>query len=175
MSERWDHASLLAADPAASNALGGPAAFSAAAALAAADADEPSAWSDSEPASPLHGWEQEEAVCCRAFHQLEPAGIRRSAWLLKAAGDGPQRVWRRRFVYLTADRLCYTPDPEAGGPVRYLAVDRIPVRALPRGYGPKLGVALVEDRQVCGWLGRLGGQRQVGCCCCWLARRECSL
>lgn len=156
MSERWDHVSLAAA-AGPSRAL---AATFAAAGGAAACKDEASAWSDSEPASPLNGWEQEEAAFCRTFAQLEPAGIRRSGWLLKAAGDGPQRVWRRRFVYLTSDRLCYTPDPEAGGPVRYLSVDRIPVRALPRGYGPKLGVALVEDRQVRG--GRLGGEGVVG-------------
>lgn len=49
------------------------------------------------------------------------------------------------------DRLCYTADPEAEG-ARFLPLDRIPVRALPRGYGPKLGVTLIEDRQV----GRLG-------------------
>ena len=32
--------------------------------------------------------------------------------------------------------------------MRYIPLDRIPVRALPRGYGPKVGVAAVEDRQV---------------------------
>lgn len=144
MAEHWDHASLLAAGPCVSPAR------SKAMFVAAAPAAAPScAWSDaSEPGSPLNGWEQEEVLYSRTFRQLEPSGIRHSGWLLKAAGDGSQRQWRRRFVYLTADRLCYTPDPDDGGPVRYLAVDRIPVRALPRGYGPKLGVTLVEDRQV---------------------------
>ena len=50
-------------------------------------------------------------------------------------------------LHCAADRLCYTADPEAEG-ARYLPLDRIPVRALPRGYGPKLGVTLIEDRQV---------------------------
>ena len=84
------------------------------------------------------------------FHTPESA-VRHSGWLLKAYGGGPHRQWRRRYVYVLADRLCYTPDPGANGapsPVRYLPLDRIPVRALPRGYGPKLGVTVVEDRQV---------------------------
>ncbi len=60
-------------------------------------------------------------------------------------------------LHCAADRLCYTADPEAEG-ARYLPLDRIPVRALPRGYGPKLGVTLIEDRQV----GRVwSAQRQM--------------
>lgn len=143
MEERWEHASLLASGPASPTRGGRAAAFAAAPSLlSSAGRSE-----ELEPASPLNGWE--ESLERRAFRQLPGGGdaVRHSGWLLKAAGDGPQRQWRRRFVYLTADRLCYTPDPDAPG-VRYLAVDRIPVRALPRGYGPKLGVALVDDHQI---------------------------
>lgn len=149
-SERWEHASLAAAftSPARSptkrtaeaavpgwwSQHGGSLAGTAAAAAA-----------EPERHSPLDGWEL-DLVAQRSFRQLEPA-VRKSGWLLKAYGEGPQRLWRSRFLFLTTDRLCYTADPEADS-VRYLPLDRIPVRALPWGYGPKLGVTLVEDRQV---------------------------
>jgi hypothetical protein len=32
--------------------------------------------------------------------------------------------------------------------VKYIPLDRIPVRALPRGYGPKIGITIVESRQL---------------------------
>ncbi|KAL4458577.1 hypothetical protein ABPG75_013442 [Micractinium tetrahymenae] len=149
--ERWEHASLAAAftSPARSPTK------------RAAEAAAPTGWNESggslagtaaaagaaqlDAESPLDGWEL-ELVEQRSLRQLGP-GVRQSGWLLKAYGEGPQRVWRSRFLYLTADRLCYTADPDADS-VRYLPLDRIPVRALPRGYGPKLGVTLVEDRQV---------------------------
>ena len=129
--ERWDHASLLAAG---SSPCGSPL------------KSKGPASSLGEPDSPLgEGWEF-ELVDRRALLRDQEPAIKHSGWLLKAQGDGPQRAWRRRFVWVTADRLCYTPDPDVEG-VRYLPMDRIPVRALPRGYGPKLGVTLVEDRQ----------------------------
>lgn len=141
--ERWDHASLLAAGSSPSRAAAAPL------------EDQP--WGTdfqkhqsepSEPDSPPgEGWALLDARTFRT--QLEPS-VRHSGWLLKASGAGPHRQWRRRYVYVSADRLCYTPDPDADSglcPVRYLPLDRIPVRALPRGYGPKLGVTLVEDRQ----------------------------
>ena len=154
--ERWDHASLLAAGGS------GPLCRSPAK-VALPDSQ---SWCDtqhlSEPESPLDGWEF-ELVDRRTFRDCEAAAaVRHSGWLLKAYGNGPQRQWRRRFVYITADRLCYTADPDVEG-VRYIPLDRIPVRALPRGYGPKLGVTLVEDRQVRGWRGsRL---HECGCRC----------
>ena len=48
--------------------------------------------------------------------------------------------------YLLDDRLCYTDEPGKVEDVRYIPLDRIPVRALPRGYGPQIGVAVIEDR-----------------------------
>lgn len=51
-------------------------------------------------------------------------------------------------MYLKDDRLCYTPDPGGPGGVRYIPLDRIPLRALPRGYGPKIGIMLVDSRQL---------------------------
>lgn len=169
--ECWDHASLFAAGTS-------PAACSPkrAAAAAAAEEAQPWWWGNAgrglpgppsfeleETDSPLDGWEV-ELVDRRAFRQLGPA-VRHSGWLLKAYGEGPQRIWRSRFVFLTADRLCYTPDPDVEG-VRYLPLDRIPVRALPRGYGPKLGVTIVEDRQARGE-GAQGCGRGAGSCCRW--------
>lgn len=50
--------------------------------------------------------------------------------------------------YLLDDRLCYTDEPGKVEDVRYIPLDRIPVRALPRGYGPQIGVNVIEDRQV---------------------------
>lgn len=50
--------------------------------------------------------------------------------------------------YLLDDRLCYTEEPGKIEDVRYIPLDRIPVRALPRGYGPQIGVTVIEDRQV---------------------------
>lgn len=49
--------------------------------------------------------------------------------------------------YLLDDRLCYTDEPGKVEDVRYIPLDRIPVRALPRGYGPQIGVTVIEDRQ----------------------------
>ncbi|PRW59715.1 lipoxygenase homology domain-containing 1 isoform A [Chlorella sorokiniana] len=113
----------------------------------------PSEWGEPEPASPLGGWVAERTLLFSRLggSSASSSTVQHSGWLLKAydggVTGGPARQWRRRFVWLTADRLCYTADPEAEG-ARYLPLDRIPVRALPRGYGPKLGVTLIEDRQV---------------------------
>lgn len=133
--ERWDHASLFAAGSHPTKA-----------------SEEPWAIAPQSEASELEldeGW----ALDTRTSFRTPQSAVRHSGWLLKAYGGGPQRQWRRRFVYVLADRLCYTPDPGPNStptPVRYLPLDRIPVRALPRGYGPKLGVTVVEDRQVSG-------------------------
>lgn len=43
--------------------------------------------------------------------------------------------------------MCYTDEPGKVEDVRYIPLDRIPVRALPRGYGPQIGVTVIEDRQ----------------------------
>ncbi len=48
--------------------------------------------------------------------------------------------------YLLDGRLCYTDEPGKVEDVRYIPLDRIPVRALPRGYGPQIGVTVTEDR-----------------------------
>ncbi|GAB4821886.1 hypothetical protein N2152v2_008932 [Parachlorella kessleri] len=74
--------------------------------------------------------------------------IRHSGWLLKASGKGPHRKWHKQWVYLKDDRLCYTPDPGGSEGVRYIALDRIPLRPLPRGYGPKIGITIVDSRQL---------------------------
>lgn len=96
--------------------------------------------------------------------------VRCSGWLLKQHGNGPHPSWSRRWVhiplplhcvnaravavlntawlqfYLLDDRLCYTEEPGKVEDVRYIPLDRIPVRALPRGYGPQIGVTVIEDR-----------------------------
>eukprot|EP00887_Chlorella_sp_A99_P006398 scaffold3.g6398.t1 len=121
---------------------------------AAADAQ---SWCDtshlSDPTDGLGGEEEEspgayEYECflsaSRAAADGGECAIRHQGWLLKAYGRGPQRRWRRRWVYLTADRLCYTSDPTVDG-VRYVPLDRIPVRALPRGYGPKIAVCQLDE------------------------------
>ncbi|KAL3141352.1 hypothetical protein ABBQ32_004935 [Trebouxia sp. C0010 RCD-2024] len=98
--------------------------------------------------------------------------VRCSGWLLKQHGNGPHPSWSRRWVhislplkcvnalafaflnsdwlqfYLLDDRLCYTDEPGKVEDVRYIPLDRIPVRALPRGYGPQIGVTVIEDRQI---------------------------
>ena len=141
--ERWEHESLL---PAGTSPTRTPPrrAGGAEAAWWAPGTGGGEAAASPPADSPLDGWELETAFPQEAE---VGAGVRHSGWLLKANGQG--QAWNRRFVYLTADRLCHTPDPGAGS-ARYLPLDRIPVRALPRGYGPKLGVALVEDRQARG-------------------------
>jgi len=50
-------------------------------------------------------------------------------------------------VFLLDDRLCYADGPGAAPDARYLPLDRVPVRPLPRGYGPRAGVALLDARQ----------------------------
>ncbi|KAK9811699.1 hypothetical protein WJX72_008565 [[Myrmecia] bisecta] len=63
--------------------------------------------------------------------------------------QGPRRRWKRKWVWLTSDRLCFTSSqPGTSDRAHYIPLDRVPVRALPRGYGPQIGVHLVEDRQV---------------------------
>lgn len=49
-------------------------------------------------------------------------------------------------VVLAADRLCYAASPDASAEARYIPLDRVPVRAIPRGYHPDVGASLVEDR-----------------------------
>ncbi|CAL8467001.1 g6537 [Coccomyxa elongata] len=50
--------------------------------------------------------------------------------------------------YLVDDRLCYTHTPSKSQIVRYLPLDRIPVRPLPRHYGPRIGVSKVSSSQL---------------------------
>ena len=50
-------------------------------------------------------------------------------------------------VFLLDDRLCYADGPGAAPDARYLPLDRVPVRPLPRGYGPRAGVTLLDARQ----------------------------
>lgn len=46
-----------------------------------------------------------------------------------------------RRLYLLDDRLCYTKtEGQASGIVKYLPLDRIPVRPYPRGYTPRAGI-----------------------------------
>lgn len=68
----------------------------------------------------------------------------------------PFTAWQ---VFLLDDRLCYADAPGAAPNARYLPLDCVPVRALPRGYGPHVGVAVLEDRQVAG---RAGGRPSGG-------------
>jgi len=56
-----------------------------------------------------------------------------------------------RQAYLLEDRLCFAPDGGAsggsGGAVtKYIPLDRIPVRGMPRGYLPSPGIAPVDPR-----------------------------
>lgn len=48
--------------------------------------------------------------------------------------------------YLAGDRLCYEDAPSASAEIKYIPLDRIPMRALPQGYRPRLGVTLVDER-----------------------------
>ena len=49
--------------------------------------------------------------------------------------------------YLLDDRLCYTNNPSSNESVKYLPLDRIPVRPLPRHYGPRIGVSRISTLQ----------------------------
>ncbi|RMZ56711.1 hypothetical protein APUTEX25_002800, partial [Auxenochlorella protothecoides] len=51
-------------------------------------------------------------------------------------------------VVLAADRLCYAPSPDPEEEARYIPLDRVPVRAMPRGYAPGIGAGLVDDRHL---------------------------
>ncbi|DBA69854.1 TPA: hypothetical protein ACH3X2_012566 [Trebouxia sp. C0005] len=103
------------------------------------------------PGSPLspftYRWPQDEVkevVQKAQFLEL----VRHCGWLLKQHGNGPHPTWSKRWFYLLDDRLCYTDEPGTVEDVRYIPLDRIPVRALPRGYGPQIGVTVIEDRQI---------------------------
>ena len=66
--------------------------------------------------------------------------------------------------YLLDDRLCYYAGGGDEGDIHYLPLDRIPVRALPRGYDPQIGVTLIDDRQVdVPMTLTLGQRRKQGC------------
>ncbi|BDA40689.1 probable lipoxygenase homology domain-containing protein 1 at C-terminar half [Coccomyxa sp. Obi] len=81
---------------------------------------------------------------------LHKEHVHYAGWLWKAYGTGPQQTWRRQWFYLLDDRLCYTYiyTPSPSQVVRYLPLDRIPVRPLPRHYGPRIGVSKVRSSQV---------------------------
>jgi hypothetical protein len=50
-----------------------------------------------------------------------------------------------RYFYLLSDMLCYSSKVGASeGVVKYFPLDRIPVRAYPRGYRPALAVTVLE-------------------------------
>ena len=51
-------------------------------------------------------------------------------------------------VVLAADRLCYAASPDPEEEARYIPLDRVPVRAMPRGYAPDIGVSLCQDRHL---------------------------
>ena len=50
--------------------------------------------------------------------------------------------------YLLDDRLCYTNNPSTNESVKYLPLDRIPVRPLPRHYRPRIGVSRISTLQI---------------------------
>lgn len=79
---------------------------------------------------------------------LHKEHVHYAGWLWKAYGTGPQQTWKRQWFYLVDDRLCYTCTPSPRQMVRYLPLDRIPVRPLPRHYGPRIGVSKVSSSQV---------------------------
>jgi hypothetical protein len=52
----------------------------------------------------------------------------------------------RRYFYLLSDMLCYAKSEGAStGVVKYFPLDRIPVRAYPRGYRPAMAVTMLEE------------------------------
>lgn len=69
-------------------------------------------------------------------------------YLLKLYGKGTHRVWRKKWFYLMEDRLCYTEDEDTLGPIKYLPLDRIPVRPYPRGYKPDIGVSILTGNML---------------------------
>ena len=62
-----------------------------------------------------------------------------------------ERKWRRRWFYLTGDRLCFTKTESTVGDmaeVEYLPLDRIPMRPGKTGDNPRVGISLVNHRQI---------------------------
>ncbi|CAG9467560.1 unnamed protein product [Pedinophyceae sp. YPF-701] len=64
----------------------------------------------------------------------------------------PHGEWQRRYFFLLPDRLCYArePDPPPGSRLKYLPLDKFPIRPLPRQYKPQPAVTLLERRLVPG-------------------------
>lgn len=58
------------------------------------------------------------------------------------------RLLDRVQVVLAADRLCYAASPDPEEEARYIPLDRVPVRAMPRGYAPDIGVSPYQDRHL---------------------------
>ena len=128
------------------------------------------------PGSHIHSTHEASSGIVSYAPVLHKEHVHFAGWLWKAYGTGPQQTWKRQWVrqfpeenkcislknqhtmdqaclsglqfYLLDDRLCYTHAPSSGQVVRYLPLDRIPVRPLPRHYGPHISVSKISSSQV---------------------------
>ncbi|KAK9863169.1 hypothetical protein WJX84_006220 [Apatococcus fuscideae] len=74
---------------------------------------------------------------------------RHSGWLLHARHKGAFTHWSKQLVYLLEDKLVFVvPETHDTGAVRYFPLDRIPVRGMPRGFQPRPGIAIVDNRHM---------------------------
>jgi hypothetical protein len=51
--------------------------------------------------------------------------ILKSGWLWRARDSQPRHNWKRCWVWLTKDRLCYTYDPRKAVSVKYIPLDDV--------------------------------------------------
>ncbi|CAK0734664.1 hypothetical protein CVIRNUC_000464 [Coccomyxa viridis] len=64
--------------------------------------------------------------------------------LAKAASKAAHTTWQECWVWLLQDRLCYAVSG-AEDRIRYIPLDRITVRPLPRGYTPRIAVMSSDE------------------------------
>ncbi|GIL93966.1 hypothetical protein Vretimale_245 [Volvox reticuliferus] len=93
---------------------------------------------------------EEEDNMAKSFR----SGIVHAGYLHKLVGKTPLDVhWKKYWFYVSEDRLYYTGDEKNATRVRYICLDRVPVRPLPHsrtprkgwvGTVPDIGIALVD-------------------------------
>ena len=91
-------------------------------------------------------------VCAVHWYQVRVASIYKNMDITWNSVADMQRRTSLKVLgtclqfYLAGDRLCYEDTPSASAEIKYIPLDRIPMRALPHGYRPSLGVTLIDDR-----------------------------
>ncbi|KAK9809624.1 hypothetical protein WJX73_008749 [Symbiochloris irregularis] len=82
-------------------------------------------------------------------HAKHTERVKRAGFLLKLEHSETTQAWTRYWCYLLEDRLCFQhPVKVVTEGIHYVPLDRIVVRARPRGYKPSIGVTLADNKHL---------------------------